>query len=301
MTSTTSPPLVSVVIPAYNAATFVRMAVDSALSQTWTVREVIVIDDGSADNTGNMLATYGDAIRVVTQPNGGLSNARNRGIREAAGTFVAFLDADDRWLPDKLARQVELMQQRPTVGFSSTCTLVETPDGSPSGRWDCPRVEGALLRTLFLRNGSVPGSGSGVMVRRELFDEAGLFDESLRSLEDIDMWMRLAAVSDYACIEEPLTVIVKHPDSMSRNLQVMRAAALQVMRKNRRLLAPVDRGAHWRAGYASVLADYAKWEYRAGRRVDAMLHLMQGLMHAPLRRGRMLAGLLLAMTLRRPL
>jgi len=294
-------PLVSVVIPAYNAAAFVRTAVDSALAQSWPHTEVIVVDDGSTDDTAAVLGAYGDAIRVIGQRNGGLSNARNRGIREARGELVAFLDADDRWLPDKLARQVELMHAHPEVGFCSTCARIEAPDGTPVGTWPCPRIDGSLLQTLFVRNAAVPGSGSGVMVRKALFERTGLFDESLRSLEDIDMWMRLAAVTAYACIDAPLTIIVKHPDSMSRNMTVMRAAALRVMHKNRALLPARDRGPHWQAGYASVLADYAKWEYRDGQRARAMLHLVEGLARAPLRRGRMLAGLLLAMAMRRPL
>lgn len=292
---------VSVVVPAYNAAAFVRQAVDSVLAQTHAPLEILVINDGSTDETPQVLDAYGDAIRVIHQRNGGLSNARNRGIREARGEHVAFLDADDRWLPEKLARQVAVLSQRPEIGFCSTRTLVETPAHELTGEWQCPRLEGSLLATLFLRNGAIPGSGSGVMARRHLFEQVGGFDESLHSLEDIDCWMRLAAVSGYACIDEPLTVIVKHPDSMSRNLRRMREAALTVMRKNRHLLPQAERGALWRAGYASVLADYAKWEYRSGERALAMLHLTQGLAHAPVRRGRMLAGLLVAMARGQPL
>lgn len=293
--------LVSVVIPAYNAADFIAHALNSVLAQTYRRREVLVVNDGSTDDTVRVLQAYGDAIRIVHKSNGGLSSARNRGIREAAGEFVAFLDADDRWLPDKLARQVEILLRDPAVGFCSTRTLVEAPDGTLTGEWPCPKIEGTLLRTLFLRNGSIPGSGSGVLVRRSLFDQAGGFDETLRSLEDVDMWMRLAAVTGYACIDAPLTVIVKHPASMSRNLDIMREAALRVMRKNRHLLPEGDRNGLWQAGYASVLADYAKWEYRQGLWGRAMWHLTEGLVRAPRRRGRMLAGLLLAMALKQPL
>jgi glycosyltransferase involved in cell wall biosynthesis len=286
---------VSVVIPAYNAAAFICQAVDSVLAQTHAPREILVINDGSTDDTPQVLEAYGNAIRVIHQPNGGLSNARNRGIREATGECVAFLDADDHWLPEKLARQVEVLSQRPAVGFCSTRTQVETPAGAITGEWSCPELQGSVLATLFLRNGAIPGSGSGVMARRDLLERIGGFDESLRSLEDIDCWMRLAAVTEYACIDDPLTVIVKHPESMSRNLHRMREAALAVMRKNRHLLPKAERGELWRAGYASVLADYAKWEYRSGQRAQAMLHLVQGLAQAPLRRGRMLGGLLVAM------
>lgn len=296
-----TPGLVSVVIPAYNAAAFITHAVDSALAQTYQRCEILIVNDGSTDDTARALEVYGDTIRILHQANSGLSNARNRGIRAARGELVALLDADDRWLPSKLARQVEILQANPRIGFCSTRTRVEAPDGTPTGEWSCPHIEGTLLQTLFLCNGAIPGSGSGVMARRHLFDQVGLFDETLRSLEDIDMWMRLAAVTGYECIDEPLTVIVKHPDSMSRNLEVMREAALRVMRKNRHLLPPSDRGGLWQTGYTSVLADYAKWEYRRGRRGHAMLHVAEGLIRSPLRRGRMLIGLLLAMSLGQPL
>jgi glycosyltransferase involved in cell wall biosynthesis len=296
-----SAPIVSVIIPAWNAAAFVGKAIDSALAQSWTGREVIVVNDGSSDATADILASYGTRIRSITQPNGGLSNARNRGIRESHGEFIALLDADDWWLPDKLARQVDLLQRHPELGFCSTRARIVAPDGTETGDWACPQIDGTLLGTLFLRNGAIPGSGSGVMIRRTVLDRVGLFDETLRSLEDIDLWMRLAAVAGYGCIDEPLTVIVKQPGSMSRNLEVMRTSALQVMRKNRTLLLPEERGALWRAGYASVLADYAKWEYRSGQRATAMRHLLEGIARSPLRRGRMLSGLLVAMALGQPL
>lgn len=292
---------VSVVIPAYNAAGFIRRAMDSVLAQTWPHREIIVVNDGSTDDTLRELATYRDEIRIIDKPNGGLPAARNSGIHAATGAYIAFLDADDRWLPEKLTRQVETLEADPDIGFCSTVTLVEDPQGSPNGEWPCPRSKESLLKTLFLQNGAIPGSGSGVMVRRELFQRVGLFDPTLRSLEDIDMWMRLAAASRYTCIDEALTIIVKHPDSMSRNLDAMRASALQVMKKNRELLPQADRGGLWRAGYANVMADYAKWEYRSGQRTRAIAHLVDALGHSPIRRGRMLAGLLLAMALGRPL
>jgi glycosyltransferase involved in cell wall biosynthesis len=291
--------LVTVVIPAYNAAAFIRQAIDSVLTQTWPLREILVIDDGSTDATGQVLEDYGDSVRVVHKPNGGLSSARNRGIREAEGDLIAFLDADDRWLPDKLARQVKLMADHPDIGFCSTKTLVETPDGEPSGEWACPIVQDTLLKTLFLQNGAIPGSGSGVMARRKLFDLVGLFDESLRSLEDIDMWMRLAAATNYRCIDDPLTVIVKHPDSMSRNLEVMRGAAIHVMKKNRPLLPSEARGSFWRSGYAGMLTDYAKWEYRTGGYMTSIVHLLEALVIAPIQRGRLIISLLVAAVTRK--
>jgi glycosyltransferase involved in cell wall biosynthesis len=284
--------LVSVIIPAYNAAGWVNRAIDSALAQTYPQREILVVNDGSTDTTAEVLADYGDSIQVLAQPNGGLSSARNLGISEAQGEFLAFLDADDYWLPEKLARQVACLQQDPSLGFCSTRTQVVSPGGQPLNTWDCPRMESTLLRTIFLRHASIPGSGSGVMARSHLFKEAGLFDTQLRSLEDIDMWMRLAVQGDYACIDALLTVIVKSPTSMSGNLDVMRESAIQVMRKNRELLPRKDRGRFWQSAYASMVTDYAKWELRAGRRPAAILHLLEALVRAPIARGRLALGLI---------
>ena len=292
---------VSVVIPAYNAAWCIRRAIDSALAQDFRSLEVLVVDDGSTDNTPEILTSYAGSVRVVKKANGGLSSARNAGIKEAKGAYIAFLDADDWWLPGKLSAQVKLMQSRPEIGFCSVAANVEDPDGKFLNLWGCPQWQGSFLAHLFHNNAAVAGSGSGVMVRRELFEKAGLFDETLDSLEDIDMWMRLAAISDYACIPQPLAVILKHPDSMSRNLEVMREAAIQVMRKNRSLLPVLLQTGYWRAGMASVYADYAKWWCRSGRRGTALQDVMRAFLLAPLARGRLCLGLIRDIALGREL
>ncbi len=293
--------LVSVVVPAYNADWCVVRAVDSVLKQSFQDFELIVVNDGSTDRTAEVLAGYGERLRVVDQPNGGLSSARNAGIAAAGGRYVAFLDADDWWLPEKLARQVACMEARPELVFCSTTTLVRTPAGEPLPDWRCGAGAGTHLERIFGANAHVAGSGSAVLARRDAFARVGGFDEGLRSLEDIDMWMRLATLGDYACIDEPLTAIEKRGDSMSGNLEVMRAAAITVMKKNRHLLPSDRQGGFWRAAYAGMLADYAKWAYRRGQRVRAMLDLARGLLLAPVARGRLLAGLLLAMAMGRKL
>lgn len=283
---------VSVIIPAYNAAWCVRKAIDSVLGQQDVDLELIVVDDGSTDDTAAVLAGYAAAIRVVRKVNGGLSSARNAGIRAARGTLIAFLDADDWWLPGKLQRQVEWMRDRPDLGFTSTAARVEDPEGRLLNIWACPQCKMDFLIHLFGNNGDMAGSGSAAVVRRELFDRVGVFDETLRSLEDIDMWMRLAAVAAYGCLEEPLVVILKRPDSMSRNLEVMRSAALRVMAKNRGLLPAPLRGAYWRACMAGIHGDYAKWRYRQGQRGGAIAEVGNMLRLAPLARGRLALGLL---------
>jgi GT2 family glycosyltransferase len=291
-------PRVSVIIPAYNAAWCIRRAIDSVLAQDYRDFELIVVDDGSQDDTAALLAGYGDALRVVSKSNGGLSSARNAGIAAARGAFVAFLDADDWWLPAKLARQLALMDARPDLMFCSTASAVQTPAGERLAGWRCGATDDSALASIFATNAHVAGSGSAVLAKRAAFARAGGFDESLRSLEDIDMWMRLAALGGFACIDETLVIIEKSANSMSGNLAVMRAAAIRVMRKNRSLLPTNLRGGFWRRAYASMLTDYAKWAYRKGRTARALGDLLHALALAPLYRGRLIASLFLAMLAR---
>ena len=288
-------PAVSVIVPAYNGAWCVARAIDSVIAQTFPDFELIVVDDGSTDDTAAVLNAYGDRLRVVRKTNGGLSSARNAGIAAARGHHVAFLDADDWWLPDKLAFQVALMEANPELVFCSTAARIESPDGEVLGEWACGRSPLSTLEAIFAANAFVAGSGSAVLARRDVFTRTGGFDEHLRSLEDIDMWMRLAAIGGYACVPQPLTVILKRPGSMSGNLDVMRSAAIAVMRKNRPLLPRERRGGFWRHAYAGMLSDFAKWAWRSNRRRQAFGDALAGLCLSPLGRGRLLLGLLLAM------
>jgi glycosyltransferase involved in cell wall biosynthesis len=286
MTEPERRPTVSVVIPAYNAGWCVRKAVDSVLAQDRCDFEVIVVNDGSTDDTAAVLAEYGPAIRVIDQPNGGMSNARNAGIRAARGEFIAFLDSDDWWLPGKLGRQVALLRQRPELGFCSCAARVEDMDGALVNLWSCPQWQGSLLAYLFQGGASVPGSCSAVLARRDLVLAAGAFDETLRGAEDPDLWIRLAAITDFTCIAEPLVVILRRPGSVSRNLEAMR-----MMRKNRHLLPRELRGSYWRSCVAGILGDYAKWRYREGQRRAALKEVAQLLALSPIGRGRLGLGL----------
>jgi len=296
-----APVLVSVVMPAYNVAWCVGRAIDSALAQDFREREVVVVDDGSTDDTAQVLAAYGDAIRVLRQENRGMSAARNAGIRAARGSYVAFLDSDDWWLPGKLSRQVELMQSRPEIGFCSTAAKVEDPEGRLLNLWPCRRASTDILEMLFAENAAIAGGCSAVVVRKSLLDRTGLFDESLKGFEDPDLWMRLAAVSGYACVDEVLVVILRREKSVSRNLDAMRTAALRSMRKNRALLPAELRGRFWRNCLAGVYTDYAKPAYRAGRHGLALADTLRALTLSPLGRGRLCLGLLRDILLGKPL
>jgi len=292
-------PLVSVVVPAYNVAWCVSRAVDSVLAQTLGNFELIVVNDGSTDDTRKVLSAYGDSIRVIDQANRGMSAARNAAIGSSRGRLVAFLDADDYWLPEKLARQADFLQRRPEIGFCSTAARVVNPKGELLTVWRCPQRSVDMLETLFAENAAIAGGCSAVVVRRELLDRVGPFDETLRGFEDPDLWIRLAAVSRYACIDDALVVILRREQSVSRNLHEMRKAALASMRKNRPLLPDRLRGGFWRNCLAGVYTDYAKGAYRAGHVDAAVADTLRALALSPFGRGRLCLGLLKDFLLRR--
>jgi glycosyltransferase involved in cell wall biosynthesis len=284
-----------VVIPAYNARAHIGACLDSVLAQSGPFSlEVIVVDDGSADDTAGAVRQRA-GVRCISQSNGGPAVARNTGVAAATGEYVAFLDADDRWEPSKLAEQVALLDAHPEVGFCSTATRVVDAAGNTVGDWPCAAGVEALPDALFMNGALVSGSASGVLARRDLVLAVGGFDPALRGFEDPDLWIRLAARAGYACIPKTLTVVVRRPGSVSSHLPNMRRATLASLRKNRTLLPPARQGAYWRAACAGALTDYAKTAQRAGQRSRALAWTLEALVRAPLGRGRLALGLLVAM------
>jgi hypothetical protein len=149
-----------------------------------------------------------------------------------------------------------------------------------------------MLETLFAENAAIAGGCSAVVARRQLIEQVGLFDESLRGFEDPDLWIRLAAVTGYACIDEPLAVILRREQSVSRNVDAMRESTLRSLHKNRALLPEPLRGGFWRNCLAGVYADYAKPAYREGRLGRAYVDTLRALVLSPAGRGRLCLGLL---------
>ncbi|NOR72214.1 MAG: glycosyltransferase [Methylomarinum sp.] len=294
--------LVSIIIPAYNAELYLKTAINSILSQTYQNFEIIVVNDGSSDLTEAVAKQFTDSrIHIISQSNGGMSSARNAGLRLAKGDYIAFLDADDYWLPKKLEKQVMLLQQNPNLGFCSTQTRVETPEGAFVNDWLCPVISISTLHTIMAETAAISGSASSVLARKELQLKAGFFDEALTGLEDTDMWIRFSAISDYCCIPETLTVILKRSNSVSRSLSNMRTSGLAVLKKNRQLLDKKSQQQFWRSAYASMLCDYAKWEARSGFTFSAIKHTIEALANAPFNKGRLCLGLLLSILLNRSL
>jgi glycosyltransferase involved in cell wall biosynthesis len=192
--------LVSVIIPAYNIAKHIGEAVESVLGQTYRQIETIVIDDGSTDGTLLVLERYGGKVRVVSQQNGGAGAARNRGILEATGEYLAFLDGDDIWYSDKLATQVAILSENKDVCLTSG--MADGIDESGDSLDIDLNYKGDVYdRPLHLYNELLskgnPVWTSSVVVRRAALKEAGYFDESKRRSQDYDMWIRLAEKNNF--------------------------------------------------------------------------------------------------------
>jgi len=168
-------PTVSVVIPAYNAERYIGETLESVLAQTYRDFEVVVVDDGSTDGTREIVRGYGEPVRLVEQPNSGPAAARNRGVREARGEFIAFIDADDLWLPEKLALQVPLFDDE-EVGLVSCRVQLVDGSGRPHPTYEREKVSGWAFEKLL--EGNFIGT-STVVARREALEGAGLFPEDL--------------------------------------------------------------------------------------------------------------------------
>jgi len=218
-------PKVSVVIPSYQAGRFIREAVDSVLHQSYKDYEIIIVDDGSTDNTKEVLASYGDRIKVLNQNNMGVSAARNKGIMSSRGEYIAFLDADDLWLPDKLERQVTLLEEHPEIGlvFSDMWVVGETdvpardrPFLGKSAFQIGKPSKGKVFKHLFL-NDFIPMPTA--MVRRRCFEKVGLFDSAYDSCEDYDLWLRLSQHFSIDYVDKPLAIYRMHGGSLIHDLE----------------------------------------------------------------------------------
>ncbi len=216
---------VSVVIPVYDGGRFIRDAVNSVLNQTFKDYEIIVVDDGSVDDTKEVLSSYGNRIKYIYQSNRGVSAARNRGIRASKGEYIAFLDQDDLWLPRKLELQVKYLGEHPTVGlvFSDTQSVAVGKLPAFDRRFVNKRAfqisrphRGKVFRDLFVQN-FVPTLT--VVVRKICFDKVGLFDPSVDSAEDYDMWLRIARFFSLDYIDQPLATYRMHAQSLIHNVE----------------------------------------------------------------------------------
>jgi glycosyltransferase involved in cell wall biosynthesis len=226
-------PKVSVVIPAYNAMKYLPETVDSVFKQTYHNFEVLIINDGSTDNTdhwASQLSQKEPKVKLISQPNQGVQKARNRGIKEARGEYIAFLDADDLWEPTKLQKQVDALDRNLAAGLCYTWTALADEQGKATGRVIASRAEGNVWQQLteinFVCCGSTP------LIRRSCFDTTGLFAEDLRFSEDWDMWLRIALKYPFVVIKEPLIRYRQHEAGISKNCQSMLETSRILIERN---------------------------------------------------------------------
>ena len=190
---------------------------------------MLVVDDGSPDRTGEIVSEYRAPVRYIRQQNAGSAAARNRGIIESRGRYVAFLDGDDVWHPEKLERQLEAMAEAPKAGVCHcTCQMVDE-DLKLLRRLHL-RSNGSLLRNLLI-HGNVVGIPSVVIVRRELLDQVGYFDPTLSYCADWDLWIRLARHTEFCYLDEALVSWRQHGNNMTRQLPLLEHDSVKLLEK----------------------------------------------------------------------
>jgi len=226
-------PSVSVVISTYNRAHLVERAIRSVLNQTYRDFELIVVDDASSDNTREVVDNFhNERIRYMRHDdNKGAPEARNTGIKNAGGRYIAFLDDDDEWLPNKLEKQVAKMEEVPgEVGLIYSGWEIRESEGEIiHGRY-YPQFKGDVSEKLLM--GPLVGSVSKVLVKKECFDKVGLFDESLKSCQDWDMWKRISDYYEFDFVTDPLTRIYLHRDQISTDLGALIPGRTRMIEKH---------------------------------------------------------------------
>ena len=219
---------ISVIIPTFNRKQFLSNAINSVLDQTYPNIELIIIDDGSSDKTIDQLKKYKSQIKVHKQPNKGISAARNKGLKISKNDWVAFLDSDDRWEPEKLEKQVNYLKQNPKHKFCHTdeIWIKNTVRVNPRNKH---KKYGGYIFDKCLDICCI--SPSSVLIHKSIFKKIGLFDENLPVCEDYDLWLRIAMRYRFHFIEQPLVIKYGgHEDQLSRKYWGMdrfRVAALK--------------------------------------------------------------------------
>ena len=278
--ASTRTPRVSVVIPSYNYGRYLAAAIESVLAQTYSNVEVIVVDDGSTDDSAEVLRRYGDRLRCLRQPNGGVSAARNHGIRESSGEFIAFLDADDLWHPEKLERQLPLFKN-PRVGMVHCGVQYVDAEGRPLGTRISDLRGRVLRRMALLRGAGLLGPGSSMVIRRECLDCVGLFETGLTNAEDWDLCRRIACRYEIDAALEPLLLYRLHGAGMHRNVAAFERDVLRAF--ERMFSDPAAREVHplRRRCYANLYVTLAGSHLYAGNRRAAARWAARGIITWP--------------------
>lgn len=222
-------PLVSIIVPAYNAEKYIAETIDSVIAQTYSNWELIIVNDGSTDNTLRVIENYlnkDKRISFITKHNTGVSDTRNTGITKAKGEFIAFLDADDVWLPNNLEKKTDCLIKNTDIDF--VFSNMFQADKDLQNRTFAPEGKDTnILEDLLLWNGEViPGPSSNLLVRKKCLDTGIRFDKRLTTIADQNFTVQLAAKFSGKLLKENLWVYRVLPGSMSKSLQVMEQDSL---------------------------------------------------------------------------
>lgn len=241
-------PIFSVVVPVYNVAQYIEECLNSVLNQTFTNFEIVCVDDGSPDNSVELIERFDDPrIRIVRQENRGLAAARNTGINASRGMFVALLDSDDFWHPEKLERHFHHMKNDQSIGVSYSASLFVDENSKLMGVGQHPKTRNVNATDIFCRNPI--GNGSAPVLRKSLLRRIArsisidgdhrleYFDETMRQSEDVEFWIRVALTTDtrFEGIEQPLTYYRVNASGLSANLEKQYNAWLYSVEKNREI------------------------------------------------------------------
>ena len=257
-------PLVSVVTPAYNAAAFIAQTIQSVQQQSYEHWEMLIVDDGSTDETAAVVEQYAAAearIRLISQPNGGVSKARNQGVDEAQGELIAFLDADDRWLPNKLAAHVEFMKSHLKASASFARAEFIHFDGTSTHRTTHNFVEQVAVQDVLYNNPTI--TTSNIVIYKSVFETLGGFDESMGHDEDIELLFRLTYHPDFVLMGLNCILLQYRlcEDGLSSNLAKMEAGWMTLMEKARKS-APDLIAQHYSAAHSAKLQYLARKSLR---------------------------------------
>ncbi|MBN1536361.1 MAG: glycosyltransferase [Anaerolineales bacterium] len=285
-------PLVSVVIPAFNGVNFLREAVESVFAQTYPNIELILVDDGSTDDTWTVIQSYGKRVRAIHKENGGVASALNVGILQARGSLIAWLSHDDLFFPEKIDRQVHFLEKHPQYGVCYTDFEIINATGELLKTYRAPWYPSKELPRHFLADMHI--NGSTVLMRKSCYESAGGFNECLPHTQDLDMWLRIAEKGELGHLPEVLVKFRSHPEQGSLNYEVQIEDEQNLFRalfdnlgperffpQLERVTDPMEKIARGRCLLADELRRHRKWyrfaleQYRIGNSLRPTLQTRQ--------------------------
>jgi len=261
---------ITVIIPAYNAAAFIKRSIDSVLTQRHSAQEIIVVDDGSTDGTGEIVKKYGQRVRYMYQENRGVSAARNRGIREASGEWIAFLDADDEWLPEKIHAQIELFRQFSHLkwGYANYLTNYSGKQWHKRSALPAPKQHYMEDYLDAYCKGFHAWTGT-VMIHRSVFDTVGLFEPGMKRAQDNDLWFRIAYQFPQVGYI-PQSLAVYHLDTPDSSTKINDSVdyMINLIDRHRTLSQKFNRAGAFRPCIAHMLQVWIRQLEKQNRRAD---------------------------------